>query len=403
MTSIKLKFRASSVSDKEGRLYYQVIHNRVVRQVMTDCFIRPFEWDEREERVTVPDGISEQRQRVLHNIEGELQWQRQQIEGVIHYLEENIAEFTADDVVVTFDKECRNKTSVFNFFRRQADLLREVGRHRTAAHYVQALNSLMRYRDGRDLPFDMVTPQFTLAYESWLRNQHLCRNTTSFYMRILRTIYNKAVAEGLTTDCQPFHSVYTGIDKTAKRAITKDDIIRIKHADLAHRPTLDFSRDMFLLSFYLRGIAPIDLAFLRKSDISQGKIYYTRSKTGQQMQVRIEPNIQRLLDKYADTQTQYLLPLIKKEDGTEQQQYRNSTQGINRHLKQLSAVLHLSTPLTLYVARHSWASIAQATHVPTHVISGAMGHDSEVTTQIYLASIQTSQIDEANSMIIDSL
>ena len=121
------------------------------------------------------------------------------------------------------------------------------------------------------------------------------------------------------------------------------------------------------------------------------------------MQVRIVPDIQRLLDKYADTPTQYLLPLIKKEDGTEQQQYRNSTQGINRHLKQLSAFLHLSVPLTLYVARHSWASIAQATHVPTHVISGAMGHDSEVTTQIYLASILTSQIDEANSMIIESL
>ena len=105
----------------------------------------------------------------------------------------------------------------------------------------------------------------------------------------------------------------------------------------------------------------------------------------------------------ADTHTRYLLPLIKREDGTEQQQYRNGTQGINRHLKQLSEYLHLSSPLTLYVARHSWASIAQATHIPIHVISGAMGHDSEVTTQIYLASIQTSQIDEANKMIIDSI
>lgn len=222
-------------------------------------------------------------------------------------------------------------------------------------------------------------------------------------MRIMRTIYNKAVQAGLTTDCHPFHPVYTGIDKTIKRAITKADISRIKEADLSHRHTLSFARDIFLLSFYLRGISPIDLAFLRKADIIHGIIVYTRSKTGQQMRVRIVPDIQRILDKYADTHTQYLLPLIKREDGTERAQYRNSAQRINRHLKQLSEHLQLSAPLTLYVARHSWASIAHSDNVPLHVISVAMGHDSEVTTQIYLSSILSTQIDEANSMIINSL
>ena len=81
----------------------------------------------------------------------------------------------------------------------------------------------------------------------------------------------------------------------------------------------------------------------------------------------------------------------------------NSTQAINRNLKKLAERLQLSSPLTLYVARHSWASIAQSFNVPINVISGAMGHDSETTTQIYLASIQTSKIDEANSLIIDSI
>lgn len=219
----------------------------------------------------------------------------------------------------------------------------------------------------------------------------------------MRTLYNRAVEAGITTDCQPFRHVYTGIDKTAKRAITIKDIKRIKGADLSHNPTLDFAHDMFLLSFYLRGIAPIDLAYLRKTDIRQGDIVYSRSKTGQQMCIHIEPDIQRLFDKYQETGTQYLLPIIKREDGTEHTQYRNNTQLINRHLKKLTEILGLSFPLTLYVARHSWASIAHSNHIPTSVISGAMGHDSEMTTQIYLASIQTAQIDEANSIIINRL
>ncbi len=403
MASIRLKLRPSSIQDKEGHLYFQVIHSRKVRQIYTECFIFPTEWDEETEQVTIPTDISEQRQRTLMRIKEEIQWQQQQLHKVVHRLEESTKDFSADDIVDAYEKQPRNQATVFNFFRQQISLLRDAGRCSTAAHYVQTLRSLMRFRGDQDMPFDTITPMFTLSYETWMRSQHMCRNSTSFYMRNLRAIYNKAVAAGLTANSQPFLRVYTGIDKTAKRAITKIDITRIKEAALGHRPTLDFARDMFILSFYLRGISPIDLAYLLKTDISNGILFYTRSKTGQQMQVRIVPDIQRILDKYADTNTRYLLPLIKREDGTEHAQYRNSSQAINRNLKILSSYLQLSTPLTLYVARHTWASIAQSIHVPIHVISGAMGHDSELTTQIYLASIQTSQIDEANSMIIDSV
>ena len=267
----------------------------------------------------------------------------------------------------------------------------------------QTLRSLMRFREDRDLHFDDITPQFALAYETWLREQRLCRNSTSFYLRVVRTLYNKAVAAGLTPDRQPFRAVYTGIDKTTKRAVGMADIRRIKEADLHTAARMEFARDMFLLSFYLRGIAPIDLAFLRKTDICHGYLHYARHKTGQRMRVLVEPEIQRLFNKYAAPGTNFLLPLITREDGTERDQYRNSTCNINRHLKRLSARLHLSAPLTLYVARHSWASIAQSEHIPIGVICGAMGHDSETTTQIYLASIQTRQIDEANNLLISRL
>ena len=130
------------------------------------------------------------------------------------------------------DKEGRQyfqvkKTTVFNFIRQQISQLRDAGRHSTADHYAQTLSSLMRFRGDQDLSFDTVTPMFALTYETWLRSQHLCRNSSSFYLRNLRSIYNKAVAAGLTTDSHPFLHVYTGIDKTAKRALTKSDITRI--------------------------------------------------------------------------------------------------------------------------------------------------------------------------------
>ena len=240
-------------------------------------------------------------------------------------------------------------------------------------------------------------------YEAWMRMRRLCRNTTSFYMRILRTLYNQAVSEGLAREVNPFRNVYTGIDKTAKRAVTLQEIRRIKELDLSGEKGLEFARDIFLLSFCLRGMSFVDLAYLRKTDLSNGFVTYNRRKTGRQLTIRWERHMQLLLDKYNSPDTRYLLPIIVREDGTEERQYRNRMLLINRRLKKVAALAGVHMPLTLYVARHSWASIANAKNIPISVISGAMGHDSESTTQIYLASIQTNTIDEANQSILKDL
>lgn len=404
MISVRLKFRASTEPNKRGRLYFQVIHDRVVRQLSTGCCIFEGEWDEWEGKIVIPSGISDKRRNELVNIREEICWQQKRLDKIISTLSNSGKTYTANDIVNSFQIENdEQQVTVFSFFRQQIALLRRIGKTGTAATYQQTLNSIMGFRQDHDMFFDDITPGFTLAYEAWLRSQQLCRNTTSFYMRILRTIYNKAVEQQLTTDRRPFKHVYTGIDKTAKRAISLADIRRIKNIDLSYDPTLDFARDFFLLSFYLRGMSPIDLAFLRKTDLANGNITYCRHKTGQQMCVLLEKHMQQIIDKYPDAGTQYLLPVIQKEDGTEMQQYRVMARKINRKLKKLSELLHITPSLTLYVARHSWASIAYADNVPISVICGAMGHDSETTTQIYLASIQNSQIDQANHNILRKL
>ena len=113
--------------------------------------------------------------------------------------------------------------------------------------------------------------------------------------------------------------------------------------------------------------------------------------------------MQEIIDKYGESDTQYLLPIIEREDGTERRQYRNKMLLVNRKLKKIAARAGLTAPLTMYVARHSWANIAKAKNISIGVISEAMGHDSETTTQIYLSSIQTNQIDNANRNILKEL
>lgn len=215
--------------------------------------------------------------------------------------------------------------------------------------------------------------------------------------------YRKAVGEGLALPADPFENVYTGVDKTSKRAATLTDIKHIKQLDLSDHKSLEFARDIFLFSFYMRGMSFIDLAYLRKKDLNSGFVSYSRRKTGKKLIIRWEKQMQEIIDRYGDSETQYLLPIIEREDGTERRQYRNKMLLVNRKLKKIAARAGLTTPLTMYVARHSWASIAKTKNISIGIISEAMGHDSETTTQIYLSSIQTNQIDNANRNILKDL
>lgn len=281
--------------------------------------------------------------------------------------------------------------------------LKIAGKERTSETYKQMLFSFMKFRSGEDLSFDMVNEGLIFQYESHMRISNLCRNTTSFYLRIFRSIYNRAVEDGLTEQSYPFKRVYTGVDKTSKRAINLKEIKKIKDLDLSQTPALDFARDIFLFSFYMRGMSFVDIAYLKKKNLVNGFVVYNRRKTGQQLVVKWEKQMEAIANKHLNSNKSFLFPIITKEDGTERKQYLNKMMLINRYLKKIAELAKINIPLTMYVARHSWASIAQSQNIPMRVISLGMGHDNEETTRIYLASIQTSVIDSANNKILNLL
>lgn len=222
-------------------------------------------------------------------------------------------------------------------------------------------------------------------------------------MRILRAIYNKAVEQDIIEQQYPFKRVYTGIDKTVKRAIEIRQLKKIKDLNLSHKPNLEVVRDIFMFSFYTRGMAFVDMAYLRKKNLSNGILSYRRRKTNQQLHIRWEKCMQDIINKYDTSNTDYLLPIIKNSSLNNRSQYLHRLITFNKSLKVIGKMAGVSTPLTMYVSRHSWASIAKSKNIPTSVISEGMGHDSEKTTQIYLASLDTSIVDKANKIVLELL
>ena len=291
-----MTFQTEFQREKEAR--DMQIYDRIVKQVKTDYRIFEYEWDKQCGEIIKDIPLSEARNETLKVIRDKITWEQRKLEQIAKSFESGGKSYTAADIIRRYKESASDKTTVFEYIRRQSERMKELGRVRTGETYRQTLRSFMRFRNGVDLYFDMLNADMVEQYESYMRSNCLSRNTTSFYMRILRCNYNRAVDDGLTTQTDPFRRVYTGVDKTAKRAISLKEIRRIKELDLTDNPDLDYARDMFLFSFYMRGMSFIDLAYLRKKDLANGYITYIRKKTGQQLTIRWERSMQEIVDKY---------------------------------------------------------------------------------------------------------
>lgn len=400
MTSIKVKFRPSTVVGHEGSIYYQIIHERKVRQLHACYKIFPEEWDDK--RSTVATTHNSDRKLLILSIRERIKWDMERLAKIDRKLNATGLPYTIDDVIDEFNRYA-SEYSLFNYMESVIAKLKQKEKVGTAGTYRSTLNSFKKYMKDQDIMLDCITSETMEGYEAWLRNRGIIPNTISFYTRILRAVYNRAVEEDIIENRNPFRHVYTGVDKTVKRALPLAIIKKIKALDLSLTPSLDYARDMFMMSFCLRGMSFIDMAFLKKSDLKNGYLTYRRHKTGQQLVIAWTKEMQMLVDKYPENRSDYLLPIIRNPGTNERCTYRNVGYNINHNLKRIAGMVGIVIPLTLYVARHSWASAAKAKGIPISVISEGMGHDSEATTQIYLASLDTSVVDRANSLILSSL
>lgn len=293
--------------------------------------------------------------------------------------------------------------SFIAFFEKQLERMRQNGNPRTTETYITAFHKFRTFCGVMNPTIGQITSELMEKYQTWLKERNLALNTISFYMRKLRRIYHLAVEDGLTIDCQPFTKVYTGQAKTDKRAISIEEMRQIKNLTIQDQKTA-FARDLFLFSFYTRGMSFVDIAYLQPKNIRHGMLVYKRRKTGQLLSVQWEKDMQDIVSRYTHSGNgKFLFPIIRKENGKERNQYRHIQDEVNKELKIVARLSGIGRNLTMYCARHSWASIARQLQVPMEVISRGMGHTHERTTEIYLKSIDSDSIDRANRQILQLL
>lgn len=284
--------------------------------------------------------------------------------------------------------------------QRIVELTHVMKRYRTEANYLTALHALQNFATDKQCASEPLTSELMYNFQRWLLINDKSLNTVSAYARALRAIYNKVYPDGPPL----FGKMFTGTLTTRKRAITAEELYRLRMLELTENNWLRLSRDIFLFSFYCMGMPFIDLAMLRWTQIKGTHLVYARHKTGQRIEIALLPEAKEIIDRWSTAQSKYVFPFLKEDN--EQalyQQYASALAQYNRALRQLGALIHAEVPLSSYTVRHTWASLAYQHNVDLNIISQAMGHHNSRTTRIYIQEINAVNVANANRQLWHSI
>lgn len=242
--------------------------------------------------------------------------------------------------------------------------LKTTGRVSAAERYASVVKSFVRYLGFDDVSFANFTKDMAEGYRDWLIQKGLAENTVSFYVRNLSSLYNRAKAKGICVGESPFKGVkLASVPKktdTERNVLSFGDVCRLNNLDLAaYNQNLSIARDLVLFTIYAKGIMPIDLLMLKRSDIIDGLLAYNAHSTGKRVTVEWNPLMQGIADHYSHP-TPYLFPCITAMDSAmASRQCHSVLRSVNRNVRELGRILGMDSPLSLAVARHSWQGIME--------------------------------------------
>lgn len=399
-TSVRLMLnKGRRLNNGTYPLVFQVIHSRRKKLLYTGFRLKEEAFNEVEEKI-VDDRDVTLTATDITKMNRELRKMKNMIHTRIRQLERTTESFTVEDVLAQFaHANVRQQFYILRYIDTQIERKKKLKKEGTAAAYKSTRSSLTKFLDGSDIRMSAIDLRFIRCYEDFLYNNGVAENTVSYYLRNFRTLYNQAVVDGYHPHGEyPFAKAQTRPAKTVKRALSREDLQTMANLKLEDAPELKFARDLYLFSFYAQGMAFVDIVLLKKSDIYNGVLTYSRHKSKQFIRIAVTPQMQELMDKY-ETEGEYVFPIIRDNSSAEYTQYRLALGRINRHLKRIAAMIDVKIPLTTYTARHTWATLARDCGAPVSVISAGLGHTSEEMTRIYLKEFDVSQLDKVNSIV----
>ena len=389
--------RRYKAKDGKGSIILVISHNHTTSSISTGIRIFPSEWD----------GNRIKRDSPSFALNARLIELKARVDKDIALLSLNDEYFTmsaADiKVNVSTSRPVRNKghliSDVFDEYTSNSmkDGTREI--------YKATLKKILIF-GGESITLEAINLKWLYGFEKYLSATQT-PNGRAIYFRCLRAVCNYAKHIGITSS-YPFENFKFKTEPTRKRSVNVE-LFR-KFLNFPVDEVKGKYRDYFVISFLLIGINIKDLLLSRHNQVIDGRLEYIRNKTHKKYSIKIEPEAQALLDKYAGND--YLLEAMDH-----CKHHKSFARAINEACQMIGPEIEVQDELfpdktekriepiiqgiTTYFARHSWATFAYEIGIPIDVISQALGHSiNNRTTMIYIKYDQSKQ-DEANRRVID--
>jgi site-specific recombinase XerD len=402
MVSIKIVLRKKKLSNGKYPIFLRVTRDRKSIFFRTPYISEIKEWNSKQGKFNNNAVDYLNKNRLLLKIQDK-------VTTIITQLEQVKTYYTLDDVEKALRLDSNPKSKLIYTF--WAEIIAEqkfAGRTGNARIHSEVVTSLKKFCGSKELAFDQITPEFLEKYEAWLRSKGGTGGGIGVKMRSIRAIFNTAIKRGqIREELYPFkvYKVSKLKSNGIKKALKLEEIHKIAKLDLSQNPALIDTRNYFLFSFYTRGMNFTDMMTLKWSDIDDERIYYTRSKTKRNFQIKILPPVQKILDYYEaqNRKSKYIFPILLEDKMTFshlENRKRKILKRYNKRLKEIGELCGISKPLSSYVARHSYANCLKQKGIATDIISESMGHENIAITQAYLKELDNSLVDEAMEVLL---
>jgi integrase/recombinase XerD len=402
-------FTSKVLNSGEHPVMLRIIKDRKIKYIALAFHCKADEWDEK-------DGSFKKRHPNAAKRNLLLAKEKERALQIIDKFREDGVDFTMTEFEAAYrgisseqaGKALNKKMTVYECFVEKIDRLRRSQKLGNAQVYEDTAKSFFQFTNDRELRFSSINVDMLERYEVWLRERGGIAGGISVKMRTLRAIYNDAIKKDIAdANLYPFKKYDVGRLKSGgiKKALTRDEMRLIENVDLSANQNLRLARDLFVFSYYSRGMNFVDMMRLTWSDIQDGKITYVRAKTGHAFVLKVVPPVQAALDFYQSLQnkTRYVFPILLHDELTPKQiedRKKKVLKRVNKQLKEIGDLLGIRKNLSTYVARHSFATNLKYAGVSVSVISETLGHSSAAVTETYLKQFEDTLLDDAVELLL---
>lgn len=397
-------YKSKKLKDGAHPIVLQVVENSKPYKISLGYSAFPDEWDAHKGRYKKNRGGFKLKNEILREKE-------QLAEKILDTINLQNKPFTPTFFKSLFIGEKKTAT-VFEFFDRLIEDFKAKGKIGNRNTYRDCKNALARFtKRNKSLRFSDIDYQFLKRFETHLFGRGCSGGGISVYMRTLRAAINEAIRQGMMDrELYPFNSNFNKNgysiahlkSKASPRALSIEDMDKFKNFPAHEHPELKLSHKLFLFSYYARGMNFKDMALLKWKNIYNGRINYTREKTGKFITLRVSDSLQAILDEFKSTESEYVFPLLNQFHQSPEQiknRVKKRLKKFNADLKAIGKISGIDAKITSYVARHTFASTLKKNNAAISKISEALGHSDIKVTETYLKRFEDQELDKLDELL----